>query len=193
MNVRLLRLNDPRLPTPEAANEGVLEFDEIETDLGSEAGQADPELCLYRDRTVILLRRYLRMSLEAGRLPSLLGREFFRAHFTGYQAHTFEDIVIFVHDVESSLEELDEANRKLIAVIALQEQSQEEAARVLGYARRSIARHYAEALDRVSEVFLRKGIMERFPDPGSVQGNSCQEGKIDELAVSDCNEEKNNC
>ena len=37
----------------------------------------NPDLWLYRDRTVGLLKRYLRYSVEVGRLPSLLGREFF--------------------------------------------------------------------------------------------------------------------
>jgi hypothetical protein len=33
----------------------------------------DPDLWLYRKRTVALLKRYLRISIEVGRLPSLLG------------------------------------------------------------------------------------------------------------------------
>ncbi len=37
---------------------------------------ADPDLWLYRDRTLALLKRYMRLSVEVGRLPSLLGREF---------------------------------------------------------------------------------------------------------------------
>ena len=63
---------------------------------------AKPELWVYRDRTKTLLLRYLRMSIEVGRLPSILGREFFRAHVTSYRVNTFEDAVIFVHDVEKS-------------------------------------------------------------------------------------------
>jgi hypothetical protein len=38
---------------------------------------SNPDLWLYRDRTVALLRRYMRISIEVGRMPSLLGREFF--------------------------------------------------------------------------------------------------------------------
>ena len=52
----------------------------------------------YRGRTMALLRRYFRMSLDIGRLPSLLGREFFRARVTSYRVHSFEDVVILVHD-----------------------------------------------------------------------------------------------
>ena len=59
----------------------------------------DPDLWLYRERTLGMLRRYQRLSVEVGRLPSLLGREFFRTRVTSYHAGTFEDAVSFVHDV----------------------------------------------------------------------------------------------
>jgi hypothetical protein len=37
---------------------------------------------------------HMRYSIETGRLPSLLGREFFRAKVTAYIVVTFEDRVI---------------------------------------------------------------------------------------------------
>jgi hypothetical protein len=55
-----------------------------------------------------------------GRRP-LLGREFFRTRVTPYGASTFEDSVIFVHDVERSLEELNEFHKKWIGKIVLQQ------------------------------------------------------------------------
>ena len=48
----------------------------------------------YRRYTEAILRRYLRMSLEAGRAPSLLGREMFRGQVTSYRVHSFEDVVM---------------------------------------------------------------------------------------------------
>src|SRR5215467_16112389 len=66
----------------------------------------NPELWLYRERTIALLRRYLRISIEVGRLPSLLGRELFRSKVTSYRMTSFEDGVIFVRDVERALEQL---------------------------------------------------------------------------------------
>jgi hypothetical protein len=33
----------------------------------------DAELCLYRKRTVSILKRYFNLSMETGRLPSVLG------------------------------------------------------------------------------------------------------------------------
>ena len=71
-----------------------------------------------------MLRRYMRYSIETGRLPSLLGREFFRAKVTSYTVVTFEDRVIFVHDMEKCLDRLDEFSRQLIARHILQEHDQ---------------------------------------------------------------------
>jgi peptidoglycan/xylan/chitin deacetylase (PgdA/CDA1 family) len=85
---------------------------------------------------------------------------------TSYRAATFEDAVIFVHDVERSLEELSEFEKTIIGTIVLKEYTQREAARVLGYGHRTITRYYPEALDRVSEIFLRRQILTRLPSRG---------------------------
>jgi hypothetical protein len=86
-------------------------------DAGREEDRLDhnPDLWLYRKRTVGLLRRYMRFSIETGRLPSLVGREFFRAKVTYYTATTFEDRVIFVRDVEKCLNRLEHWDQQLIA------------------------------------------------------------------------------
>jgi DNA-directed RNA polymerase specialized sigma24 family protein len=120
---------------------------------------ANPDLWLYRERTIALLRRFLHFSLETGRLPSLLGRQFFRAKVTSYRMVTFEDAVIFVHDVERCLEYLDEFSQQLIARITLQEYTREEAAVLLHCCSKTIQRAYPEALDRLSEIFLAVGIL----------------------------------
>ncbi len=69
-------------------------------------GETEMELWPYRRRTVALLRRYARASVEVGRLPSLLGREFFRSRVTSYTMRNFEDVVIFVADMEQAIEKL---------------------------------------------------------------------------------------
>jgi hypothetical protein len=153
---------------------------------------SDPDLWLYRRRTVALLRKYMRISIEVGRLPSLLGREFFRTRVTSYRASTFEDAVIFVHDVERSLEQLNEFDKKLIAKIVLQEYPQEEAARLIGCGRRHAVRCFPEALDRVTEMFLKKQLLTRLPSTKSKSKKSCQGGKSDEFLVSDSEQAKNN-
>ncbi len=117
------------------------------------------ELSFYRDHTLLLLRRYFRLSLQLGRMPSLVGREIFRAKISYYRASTFEDAVIFVHDVERCLEQLDRLSRQMIALIVLQEYTEEEAARRLGWHRQRVSEAFVRALDATTEEFLAAGIL----------------------------------
>jgi hypothetical protein len=185
------------LPEPEAtgqepAHGPVRAVDKEEISADPPAPSSNPDLWLYRDRTVGLLRRYMRLSIEVGRLPSLLGREFFRTRVTSYRASTFEDAVIFVHDVERSLEKLGDFDKKLIAKIVLQEYSQEEAAGLIGCGRRHAVRCYPEALDRVTEIFLKRGLLSRLPRTELVPQKTCQGGPSDGFPVSDSEQAKNN-
>jgi hypothetical protein len=140
-----------------------------ELNVSEEAGKEDrsldrnPDLWLYRKRTVGLLRRYMRFSIETGRLPSLVGREFFRAKVTYYTATTFEDRVIFVRDVETCLNRLESWDQQLIARIILQEYGQEQAARILHCGLRTVERRLPEVLDLLSEDFLRVGLLAGLP------------------------------
>jgi hypothetical protein len=163
----------------------------VPLDVPVPAPGADADVWLYRDRTVALLRRYMRLSIEVGRMPSLLGREFFRTRVTRYKSSTFEDSVIFVHDVEVSLERLNGIDKQLIAKVVLQEYSQEEAGRQLGYGLRHAARCYAEALDRVTEILLKRGLLTRLPRTKPELEKSCQGGKNSEFPLSDSEQAKN--
>ncbi|MGB8834730.1 MAG: hypothetical protein WCC95_21440, partial [Candidatus Sulfotelmatobacter sp.] len=87
-----------------------------------------------------LLRRYVRVALETGRLPSMVGKEFFRAKVTAYRSVTFEDRVIFVSDVEKILNSLEYWDQQLIARLILQEHSHEQAAKLLHCDRKTIGR-----------------------------------------------------
>src|SRR6266481_7120988 len=135
------------------------------------------EMWLYRERTVALLRRYLRISIEVGRLPSLLGRELFRSKVTSYRMSSFEDAVIFVYDVERAVDQLNTFGQLLIATIIFQEYNQDEAAEQLRCARRTVCREFPEALDRTSEIFLEGGLLNRLPS--APVENSCQGGSGD--------------
>jgi len=159
-----------------ATVEGIASFpDEAAEALGSfDFGEindftcpANPDLWMYRGRTIGLLRRYLILSIETGRLPSLLGREFFRTRVSSYNAATFEDVVIFVHDVERSLERLDKFEQEMIACVVLQEYSQPEAARMLGCGLRTIERRFPEALDHLIEIFLCGGLLRPMMRPNA--------------------------
>ena len=147
-----------------------------------------PELWVYRDRTTAMLLRYLHMSIEVGRLPSILGREFFRAHVTCYRVSTFEDAVIFVHDVDRSLHELDEFSQQVIARVVLQEYTQEEAAGLLGCARKTVSRCLPAALDKLSEIFLAKGMLREWESVVHRPRRPCQAVAAGEDDVSYCSE-----
>ncbi len=128
-----------------------------------EPSDRNPDLWMYRDRTAALLRRYMRFSLETGRLPSLLGREFFRAKMTAYTATTFEDRVILVRDVEKCLNRLQYWDQQLIARVILQEYSFEQAAYILHVCRKTVQRRLPEVLDLLSEDFLRVQLLSAVP------------------------------
>ena len=106
-----------------------------------------------------MLKRYMQLSMEAGRLPSLLGREFFRSHVTSYRATTFEDVVIFVIDMERSLDKLDEFSRMVLARLVLQEYTHDELAAQLGCTRWSSRRHLQDALDKLIAILLSVGLL----------------------------------
>jgi RNA polymerase sigma factor (sigma-70 family) len=126
---------------------------------GAPLAALDPGLWIYRQRTAALLHRYFRLSLEIGRLPSVLGREFFRSRFTQRRNVSFEDAVIFVHDMEHCLEKLDVFSQEVLVWVVLEGYSQEEASRLLGCARRTVSRHIPEALDRLSEILIEERMM----------------------------------
>lgn len=121
---------------------------------------APPEMAFYRKYTEGMLRRYVRMSSEAGKVPSLLAREVFRGKVTSYQVKNFDDVVIFRHDVEHCLARLDPDQHDLISRLALQEYSVGETAVLLNVPSRTIIRRYARALDRLTRVFLAAGMIE---------------------------------
>jgi DNA-directed RNA polymerase specialized sigma24 family protein len=156
---------------------------ECEAGLPWDWGQ-DPDLWLYRDRTVAMLLRFFRLSMETGRIPSVLGREFFRTHVTSHTLASFEDVVIFVHDVERCLERLDPLSRKLIARVVFQGYSQEEAARLEGLCRKTVTRRYRDAIDQFSEILLAVGILKRIERLPEEEEERCQDPKIEETLVT---------
>ena len=150
--------------------------------------QEERERRIYRGRTIGMLRKYMRYSMETGRLPSLLGREFFRAKVTSYTVVTFEDRVIFVHDMETCLEKLDEFSRQLIARYVLQEHDLPATARLLNCNEKTVRRLMPLVIDQLSEILLDVGLLERL----EVETKTCQEGNTERNLVSDCDYGKNN-
>ena len=98
---------------------------------------------------------------------------------------TFEDRVIFVHDMEKCLDRLDEFSRQLIARHILQEHDRWATAKLLHCNEKTVRRYTPLVLDLLSEILIEVGLMERLM---SVPRNSCQEGKSDPIDASDCDD-----
>ncbi len=118
------------------------------------------ELAFYRKYTEAMLRRYLRLSTQAGRTPSIMGRELFRGSASHYTMTTFEDEVVFCVDVERCLAKLRPLDQRVIRRLGLQGFTPEEAAPLLGLTLRTCSIRYGEALDRLTERFLASRLLE---------------------------------
>jgi hypothetical protein len=140
--------------------------------------QPKVELAFYRKYTEAMLRRYLRVSMEVGRVPSIMGRELFRGHVSHYKMEGFEDGVIFSIDVERCLDKLRKADRQIIQRIAIQGYTQEEAAPILGISLRSCITKYGEALDRLTSIFLIGRLLE--------PQKCCQDPELVENSATAC-------
>lgn len=131
--------------------------------------ETELDLWPYRSRTMALLRRYARASVEVGRLPSLLGREFFRSRVTSYSMRNFEDTMVFVTDMEHTLEMLDALHKKLLAMSALEDYTIAEISRTMCCSERTVERLLHDAIDQLSRSLLFRGLLERLPVvPGKV-------------------------
>jgi DNA-directed RNA polymerase specialized sigma24 family protein len=119
------------------------------------ARRRKPEAGFYRTYTEAMLRRYVRMSREVGKVPSLLGQEMFRGKVTNYRVDHFDDLVIFRHDVERCLAKLDPEQQSLIARLAIQEYTVMETAALTGLNKRTVIRRYGVAIDQLTQIFLQ--------------------------------------
>jgi hypothetical protein len=152
--------------------------------------QTEMELWPYRRRTVALLRRYGRASVELGRVPSLLGREFFRSRVTSYTMRNFEDVVIFVADMEKAIAKLNALDKKMLAMNVLEEYTVPEVARLVGANQRMVERALQDALDQLTRILLAGGLMDELPTP--TRGyKSCQGGGERNFEVSHSNDSEN--
>ena len=113
----------------------------------------------YRRHTESLLRRYLYASTQVGRAPSLLNSPVSRGWASSRPVRSFEDAVIFVLDVETCLNRLDEVDKQLLSRVVLQEYTQEETAVMLGMCTRTVSSRLGKALDRLTQQLLAAGLL----------------------------------
>ncbi|MGA9977636.1 MAG: sigma-70 region 4 domain-containing protein [Candidatus Sulfotelmatobacter sp.] len=173
-----------------------------ETALESDVYEQQRRRRVYRGRTAAMLHRYMRYALETGRIPSILGGEFFRSRVTSYSVTTFEDRAIFVHDMEKCLNRLDELSRQVLARVVLQGHDRDEAARLFGCTPRTLRRFLSEALDRMADILLGVGLLETLPvaapppknppseAPEAPVEKTCQGGEATDFLLSDCEDGK---
>ena len=132
-------------------------------------------LAAYRPYTRALLRRYFRLAVDIGRLPSILGGLCFRARVSSYRLHTFEDSVIFVYDIERVFERIERPAMEIVAGVVLLEYSIPEAALRLGITVQRAERRYAAALDSLSAALLEAGLLRPvFESREARELNHCQ-------------------
>jgi predicted DNA-binding protein (UPF0251 family) len=118
------------------------------------------EYGFYRKYTERLLQRYVQMTMEAGRVPSMMGREVIGGRASSYRIHGFDDAVNFRLDVEKCLRQLDKDDREVVRRVAMQEYTQTEAAELLGVSLRTVVTRYGRALDRLTGILLRTRLLD---------------------------------
>ncbi|HEX9202177.1 MAG TPA: hypothetical protein VF865_21645 [Acidobacteriaceae bacterium] len=119
----------------------------------------EPQVAFYRKYTEALLKRYTRLFMQSGKVPSPMGREMFHARVSSYRMVGFDDVVIFLHDVERSLEKLEPDQQHLIRRISLQEFTIGETAAMLRLPPRTVIRRYGSAIDRLTRVLIDAKIL----------------------------------
>jgi hypothetical protein len=147
-----------------------------ESAAGTEAVEDEPaevlpvELAFYRRYTEAMLRRYVRLSISVGRVPSLLGRELFRGNVSSYRMTNFEDVVVFCFDMERLLGRMRGMDQQLIKRIGMQEYPQGEVASMLRISLRNCIRNYNYAIDRLTEMLLEAKLLEALERGNVVKG-----------------------
>jgi hypothetical protein len=119
----------------------------------------------FRGQTLALVRHFFEISSQVGRVSSLLGREFFRSRVSHHAIPSFEEQAVFVRDVELCLSRLSDDQAEVITLVGLYGYSPEEVGEMLHRSRSRIHTWFSEALDHLSEIFLRANLLrEDRPD-----------------------------
>ena len=156
MTVSALRISKPKLPV--SCPEDWLEEEFFEPDPRAES------VC-YRGQALAIINHFFELSSQAGRLPSLLCREFFRAKVTHHAIPSFEEQIIFVRDVELCLERLSDEHAEMIQLVGLYDFSNQEIGAMLHRSLTWVWQRVTDAVDALVEVFLQAGLIdEHRPD-----------------------------
>ena len=118
-----------------------------------------PEMVCYRGQALAVVRHFFELTTQMGRLPSLLGREFFRARVSHHAIPSFEDQIVFARDVELCLDKLSAEQFDVLTLVGLYNFSHQEVAQMLHRSRTMIRQCFAAALDAIAEIFLEAGLL----------------------------------
>ena len=151
---------------------------ETEADYGARA-----EAMFFRSQTIAIIRHFFEISSQIGRLPSILGREFFRARVSHHAIPSFEDQVLFVHDVERALGKLRERDAEVIALVGLFQYTLTEAAALLGRSRSTIFDRYADSIDHLAQLFLEAGLLKRDRPDRRLKYISPSRGRVASMSL----------
>ncbi len=127
-----------------------------------ERAELKVELGFYRKYTEGLLRRYVQMTMESGRVPSMLGRSVLGGRASSYRIHGFDDAVIFRLDIERCLRRLEAGELEVVRRVAMQEYTQAEAAALMGICLRTCVQRYGRSMDRLTGILLEAKLLEPF-------------------------------
>ena len=124
-----------------------------------------PEMLCFRGQTLALIRHFFEISSQVGRVSSLLGREFFRSRVSHHAIPSFEEQAVFVRDVELCMAKLTPQRTEVLTLLGLYDYSYDEVSQMLQCSRTRVREWFNEALDALSEVFLKVGLLrENQPD-----------------------------
>jgi len=119
---------------------------------------AEPELPIeayfLRPVTHALLRRYLYASMQPCRIASTLDIPIGRGWASSRPVRSFEDALIFIHDMERCINSLNSLDRAMLTGIVIQEWTQVETAGMLGMSVRALSYKFPAALDRLTQKLI---------------------------------------
>lgn len=149
-----------------AANKAKLLLVHPQDDISAtQEAEPRPEMLCFRGQSLALIRHFFEISSQVGRVSSLLGREFFRSRVSHHAIPSFEEQAIFVRDVELCLAKLTAQHTEVLTLLGLYDYSCDEVSQMFQCSRTLVRQWFNEALDALSEVFLKAGLLrENHPD-----------------------------
>ncbi len=117
------------------------------------------ELYMLRAHAHGLLRRYLYASLQTSRVGSTMRDPVGRGWVSSRPLVTFEDALIFVHDMERCIKSLDSLDRDMLTRVVIQEYTQSEASVLLGMSVRTMSYKFPAAMDRLTRKLIEAELL----------------------------------